>query len=87
MSLRPAEEAHWLEHFYLARHLQGSGSGTALLCGLLEQCDREDTLVRPNLLQDGPDRRLYERHGFALETDDPVDVFMVRKPALAGPDR
>jgi hypothetical protein len=32
---------------------------------------------RLNVLQGSPARRLYERHGFVLETEDPVDVFMV----------
>lgn len=83
VSLRPAEDAHWLEHFYLAPHLQGSGIGTAVLRELLDQCDCDGTLVRLNVLQGSPARRLYERHGFTLETEDPVDVFMVRKPASA----
>ncbi|MFF3599023.1 GNAT family N-acetyltransferase [Kitasatospora indigofera] len=81
VSLRPAEDAHWLEHFYLAAHLQGSGIGTAVLRGLLERCDREGTLVRLNVLQGSPARRLYERHGFTAESEDPVDVFMVREPS------
>jgi GNAT superfamily N-acetyltransferase len=87
VSLRPAEDAHWLEHFYLVPHLQGSGIGAAVLGGLLEQCDREGTLIRLNVLQGSPARRLYERHGFTLETEDPVDVFMVREPALAVRDK
>ncbi|MGY0002392.1 GNAT family N-acetyltransferase [Micromonospora sp. I033] len=82
VSLRPAEDAHWLEHFYLAPHLQGSGIGTAVLRGLLERCDREGSLVRLNVLQGSPARRLYERHGFTVETQDPVDVFMVRESTL-----
>ncbi|MFF5639843.1 GNAT family N-acetyltransferase [Streptomyces sp. NPDC012825] len=83
VSLRPAEDAHWLEHFYLAPHLQGSGIGTAVLRGLMEQCDREGVLARLNVLRDSPARRLYERHGFTLEAEDSVDVFMVREPDLA----
>ncbi|WP_433287970.1 GNAT family N-acetyltransferase [Micromonospora sp. CA-244673] len=81
VSLRPAGDAHWLEHFYLAPHLQGGGIGAAVLRGLLEQCDRDGSLVRLNVLQGSPARRLYERHGFTMETEDPVDVFMVREPA------
>jgi len=81
VSLRPAGEAHWLEHFYLAPHLQGGGIGAAVLRGLLEQCDRDGVRVRLNVLSGSPARRLYERHGFALETEDRVDVFMVREPA------
>ena len=85
ISLRPAAGAHWLEHFYLAPHLQGSGIGTAVLRGLLEQCDRDGILVRLNVLQGSPARRLYERHGFTLETEDRVDLFMVREPLCARP--
>lgn len=81
VALRPAEDAHWLEHFYLTPHLQGSGIGSGVLRGLLEKCDRDGVLVRLNVLQGSPARRLYERHGFTLESEDPVDVFMVRKPA------
>jgi GNAT superfamily N-acetyltransferase len=86
VALRPAEDAHWLEHFYLAPHLQGSGIGAAVLRGLLERCDLDGTLVRLNMLQGSPARRLYERHGFTIETEDPVDVFMIREPALAVPE-
>ncbi|MEH1166039.1 GNAT family N-acetyltransferase [Micromonospora sp. CPCC 205539] len=83
VSLRPAEDAHWLEHFYLAPHLQGSGIGTAVLRELLRQCDRDGTRVRLNVLRGSAARRLYERHGFTSEAEDPVDVFLVREPALA----
>ncbi|UWP86402.1 GNAT family N-acetyltransferase [Dactylosporangium fulvum] len=87
VSLRPAVDAHWLEHFYLAPHLQGGGIGTAVLRGLLERCDRDGTRVRLNVLQGSPARRLYERHGFTLETEDSVDVYMIREPALPVRDR
>lgn len=80
VALRPAEDAHWLEHFYLAEHLQGSGIGSGVLRDLLERCDRNGLLVRLNVLQGSPARRLYERHGFTVETEDPVDVFMARPP-------
>lgn len=83
VSLRPAEDGHWLEHFYLAPHLQGAGMGTAVLRELLERCDRDGTVVRLNVLRGSPARRLYERHGFTRETEGPVDVCMVREPAAA----
>ncbi|MFG2117779.1 GNAT family N-acetyltransferase [Streptomyces sp. NPDC048710] len=83
VALRPAEDAHWLEHFYLAPRLQGSGIGGAVLRELLERCDRDGTPVRLQVLQGSPARRLYERHGFTLETEDPVDVFMLREAASA----
>ncbi|MET8280607.1 GNAT family N-acetyltransferase [Micromonospora sp. NPDC005174] len=85
VSLRPAEDAHWLEHFYLAPHLQGNGVGAAVLRSLLARCDRDGVRVRLNVLRGSPARRLYERHGFTLEAEDPVDVFMVREPIRAAP--
>ncbi|MGW3953521.1 GNAT family N-acetyltransferase [Streptomyces sp. NPDC004752] len=80
VALRPAADAHWLEHFYLAPRLQGLGIGSGVLRELLERCDRDGLPARLNVLQGSPARRLYERHGFTVETEDPVDVYMVRKP-------
>ncbi|RKN37070.1 GNAT family N-acetyltransferase [Streptomyces hoynatensis] len=85
VALRPARDARWLEHFYLAPHLQGGGIGAAVLERLLERCDGEGTRVRLNVLQGSRARRLYERHGFAAESEDAVDVFMLREPAPAAP--
>jgi hypothetical protein len=36
-----------------------------------------------NVLRGSRARRLYERHGFGVETEDPVDVLMVREPKPA----
>ncbi|MFG2552289.1 GNAT family N-acetyltransferase [Streptomyces sp. NPDC048581] len=84
VALRPAEDAHWLEHFYLAPRLQGGGIGSGVLRELLERCDRDGDgaglVVRLNVLRGSAARRLYERHGFTVETEDRVDVFMVRGP-------
>ncbi|MGW1613258.1 GNAT family N-acetyltransferase [Streptomyces sp. NPDC002285] len=88
VALRPAEDGRrpqrrqerWLEHFYLAPRLQGRGIGSGVLRELLERCDRDGVLVRLNVLQGSPARRLYERHGFTVGTEDAVDVFMVREP-------
>ncbi|MFJ8535606.1 GNAT family N-acetyltransferase [Streptomyces sp. NPDC093591] len=78
VALRPAVDAHWLEHFYLAPRLQGSGIGSGVLRELLERCDRRGLLVRLNVLRGSAAQRLYERHGFTVEAEDAVDVFMVR---------
>jgi GNAT superfamily N-acetyltransferase len=77
------KDTYWLEHFYLAPELQGKGIGSAVLGRLLERCDREAAVVRLNVLRGSAARRLYERHGFTVETEDEVDVFMVRDPGLA----
>ncbi|MFF0339535.1 GNAT family N-acetyltransferase [Kribbella sp. NPDC004875] len=76
ITLRPADDRQWLEHFYLAPAHQGRGLGTAVLTSVLESAD---ATVGLNVLQGSPARTLYERHGFVVESEDPVDVFMVRK--------
>ena len=80
VALRPADDAYWLEHFYIAPHLQSQGLGSAVLAKLLERCDRELVVVRVNVLHGSPARRLYERHGFSVVTETPLDIFMLRTP-------
>lgn len=80
VTVRPADDGRWLEHFYLAPDLQGRGLGSAVLRTLLERTDADRALVRLNVLQGSAARRLYERHGFTVEAQDPIDVFMVRRP-------
>ncbi|MEU2624150.1 GNAT family N-acetyltransferase [Streptomyces sp. NPDC007157] len=81
VALRPAGDAHRLEHFYLAPEAQGVGIGSGVLRELLARCDRDGVRVRLNVLRGSAAQRLYERHGFTVETEDPVDVFMVRAPS------
>ncbi|MDX3102829.1 GNAT family N-acetyltransferase [Nonomuraea angiospora] len=83
VTFRPGEDAWWFEHFYLAERLQGQGLGSAVLRELLERADAEGLTVRLNVLQGSAARRLYERHGFTVESEDPVDVFMVRQPVAS----
>ncbi|MER7565917.1 GNAT family N-acetyltransferase [Streptomyces sp. NPDC097941] len=80
VALRPAEDAHWLEHFFITPDLQGHGLGSAVLRDLLARTDADGALVRLNVLQGSAARRLYEQHGFVVESEDAVDVFMVRRP-------
>jgi GNAT superfamily N-acetyltransferase len=87
VTLRPARDAHWLEHFYLAPRHQGRGLGSAVLCSVLEATDSAGTTVRLNVLRGSAARRLYERPGFVVESQDPVDVFMVRPPAAGASAR
>ncbi|MFJ8858380.1 GNAT family N-acetyltransferase [Streptomyces sp. NPDC102451] len=79
VALRPAEDGWWLEHFYLAPELQGGGIGSAVLAELLARTDAEGVPVRLDVLRGSAARRLYERHGFVLEREDAVDVYMVRR--------
>ncbi|MFF0093043.1 GNAT family N-acetyltransferase [Streptomyces canus] len=80
VALRPAADGHWLEHFFIAPELQGLGLGSAVLRSLLARTDADGDPVRLNVLQGSAARRLYERYGFVVESEDAVDVFMVRGP-------
>lgn len=80
VAVRPAEDRQWLEHFYLDPRHQGRGLGSAVLRTLLARTDARGLTVSLNVLQGSAARRLYERHGFVMESEDPVDVFMVRTP-------
>ncbi|GAA3394465.1 GNAT family N-acetyltransferase [Streptomyces roseoviridis] len=83
VTLRPAENGGGLhlEHFYLVPEAQGRGLGTAVLRALLARPDARRVPVRLVVLQGSAARRLYEREGFTVEAEDPVDVWMVREPA------
>jgi GNAT superfamily N-acetyltransferase len=85
VTLRPAEDGRWLEHFYLAPGIQGRGLGSAVLRTLLDRTDADGVLVRLNVLRGSVARRLYERHGFTVEVQDPVDIYMVRWPGAGAP--
>ncbi|GLZ77071.1 N-acetyltransferase [Actinorhabdospora filicis] len=85
IALRPAEDGHWLEHFFLDPRHHGRGIGSAVLGEVL---DGHEGPVRLQVLQGSPARRLYERHGFVPESEDAVDVWMLRAgptPLFAGP--
>ena len=80
VTVRPAEDGQWLEHFYLAPRVQGRGLGSAVLRTLLDRTDADGLPVRLNVLQGSAARQLYERHGFTVEVQDPIDIYMVRLP-------
>ncbi|MFI9047386.1 GNAT family N-acetyltransferase [Streptomyces sp. NPDC053427] len=80
VTVRPAEGRQWLEHFYLAPRHQGRGLGSAVLRTVLRRTDKQGMTVGLNVLQGSAARRIYERHGFVVEAQDPIDVFMVRPP-------
>jgi GNAT superfamily N-acetyltransferase len=77
IAVRRAGDAVWIEHFYLSPELQGRGVGSAVLRSLLAST-AAGVPFRLNVLQGSRARALYERNGFIVESEDPVDVFMVR---------
>ena len=77
ITVRADEESLWIEHFYLRPELQGRGIGSAVLKSQLAS-GPAGRLFRLNVLQGSRAQALYERHGFVVEREDAVDVFMVR---------
>ena len=78
VAVRPDVDSLWIEHFYVAADLQGRGVGSRVLRRLLTDHASQRTF-RLNVLQGSRARALYERNGFVVESEDPVDVFMVRR--------
>ncbi|WP_460517340.1 GNAT family N-acetyltransferase [Humibacter antri] len=76
ITVRAEDDVQWIEHFYLTPSAQGKGLGTVVLRTVLASDDPRP--FRLNVLQGSPARRLYERHGFTVDTEDAVDVFMTR---------
>jgi GNAT superfamily N-acetyltransferase len=77
IAVRLEDDALWIEHFYLRPELQGRGIGSAVLRAHIASA-AGDRPFRLNVLQGSRARALYERNGFVVESEDPVDVFMVR---------
>ncbi|NUT73344.1 GNAT family N-acetyltransferase [Pseudarthrobacter sp. C4D7] len=84
VAVRPENDALWIEHFYLAPSQQGRGIGGEILAHIM----MEDASAKPfrlNVLQGSPARRLYERHGFVLGHEDPIDVYLTAPPHGGAP--
>jgi GNAT superfamily N-acetyltransferase len=81
IALRPAPEGTWIEHFYLHPSLQGNGIGSGVLRAITSAADGSAMTLWLDVLQRSEARRLYERHGFELDHEDPVDVYLRRLPA------
>ncbi|WP_136043401.1 MULTISPECIES: GNAT family N-acetyltransferase [unclassified Microbacterium] len=75
VALRDEGGSRWLEHFYIAPSHQGAGVGGRILTMLLD----DEVTHRLNVLQGSPAQALYERHGFVVERQDEVDVFLLRE--------
>ena len=63
----------------LAEH-RGQGIGGALLGELIQQCTRDGSALRLQVLKTNPAQRLYERLGFSKVSEDQMYFQMERKP-------
>jgi GNAT superfamily N-acetyltransferase len=84
IAVRPEPDAVCIEHFYLQPAQQGRGIGGQVLRQVL--ATRGDSRpFRLNVLQGSPARALYERHGFVVDREDPIDVYLQAPPGLVDP--
>ena len=81
IAVRPSADGTWIEHFYLHPAHQGRGLGSLVMSALTSAADIEAITLRLNVLQRSDARRLYERHGFLLDHEDQLDVYLRRPPS------
>ncbi|MFJ2368077.1 GNAT family N-acetyltransferase [Microbacterium sp. NPDC087665] len=79
VTLRSEKDAVWLEHFYIDPSHQGKGIGNGVLSQILSSRST-DVHLRLNVLRGSAARRLYERHGFVLDHEDSIDVYLELPP-------
>ena len=84
ITVRPESDSVWIEHFYLEPAFHGQGLGGGVLHEVMATYVNHRPF-RLNVLQGSAARRLYERHGFAVESEDPVDVFMAARVGKVSP--
>lgn len=78
VTVRPGGDGLKVEHLYVDPRHQGRGIGSRVLRDVLARADAEGLDVRLTVLRGSAARGLYERYGFVVEDEDPVDVRMVR---------
>ncbi|NOU98792.1 GNAT family N-acetyltransferase [Paenibacillus planticolens] len=76
VALKPTLDGYLLEHFYISPNYQGQGVGSYVLKKLLEQDEVQGKRVSLNVLQGSSAKRLYERFGFKVDSEDHIDVYM-----------
>jgi len=79
---RAGEEIALVDIALLERH-RGHGVGRRLLESLIAEARERGRAVRLSVVRDNPARRLYERLGFRLVTEDDVYLALVFDPAAS----
>lgn len=76
IAFKPASDGYLIEHFYIHPRYQGKGIGSQVLAHFLAQNHVLGKRVALNVLQGSPAKRLYERFGFKVDSEDAIDIFM-----------
>lgn len=77
IAVRPTDDARWIEHFYIDPRCQGQQIGSRVLAAVVAEADPRP--LRLNVLRGSAAQRLYERFDFTVDSEDAVDVYMVRR--------
>jgi len=80
-------DAHRLVDFAVAPHCRGRGLGTRLLAGIIEDADAAGLPLVLTVAIGNPARRLYERHGFLIDSSTELHHHMRRPAAGKGAQR
>lgn len=82
LSLMQDEQSVTVDNIHLLPELQGMGIGQALLEALVLQCHQHGKRAKLKLLRVNPARRLYERLGFELYSEDSERLYMQTSGSL-----
>jgi GNAT superfamily N-acetyltransferase len=80
-------DSHRLVDIAVAPHSRGRGLGTRLLAGIIEDADAAGLPLVLTVGIGSPARRLYERHGFVVESSTELLHYMCRLATGKGAQR
>ncbi|KPV54063.1 hypothetical protein SE17_05980 [Kouleothrix aurantiaca] len=82
LAFHQEEDVVIIDHLYLLPEKHGNGIGTHLLTLVLNIADQHGHRVQLGVLKINPARRLYERCGFRIVTENMYFYHMEREPVL-----
>ena len=80
------DDGFWISNIELLPEFQCRGIGTRLLQGVLDRADDAGKPVGLRVLRVNPARKLYERLGFAVVSEDDTHYYMGRPVPGASPE-
>jgi ribosomal protein S18 acetylase RimI-like enzyme len=78
-------DASYLSQIYVARAFQGRGIGSAVVQGLIDECEKAGRPLDLSVVRTNPAVRFYKRLGFYVTSENEQKYFMRRAPGLQIP--
>jgi GNAT superfamily N-acetyltransferase len=82
LALQETDSSMLLGHFYIEPRFQNRGIGSTILSRVLAEATAKSKPVELAVLKNNPARRLYERSGFVVVSEDDMKYFMRRSHGL-----